>query len=199
MSRLIAVIACVCLGGCMMESVDGSQGELMVTSDCVVSGWGTLPAGDDFSGDIHDDGGLAAGSWSHTVPGTYVDHRTLDPHERGHHGEKECDCRGGHYTRGHGAGHAGGGAGHGTGHCEPDTGHKLVGTPDFLYCFFNGGNVGVVSGPATWDGDPTYRFDLTVEADTVQTYDLTVSAADSTVVYAVSGVPDSGELSVHLP
>ena len=49
-------------------------------------------------------------------------------------------------------------------HCENSFISENV---DYLFCFINGGNVGVISGTGYWNGAGPYRFDLTVEADTV--------------------------------
>ena len=85
-------------------------------------------------------------------------------------------------------------------HCENSFISENV---DYLFCFINGGNVGVISGTGYWNGAGPYRFDLTVEADTVRTIDLNIHVADDPyppIFEFISVVlEESGYLEVRLP
>ncbi len=77
----------------------------------------------------------------------------------------------------------------------------FVGNANELLCFLNGGKLGDIRGPGTWNGEPGYRFILQVhdEYPTGDTYDLMIYDPYDVVVLDTSGAIASGDIIVNIP
>ncbi len=70
---LPATLTLVMLPGCVGALGSDREGEVLseviTTSECSVIGSGTIETGSTFAGDVHDEGGIAVGAWSHETAG----------------------------------------------------------------------------------------------------------------------------------
>ena len=179
-------------------------GEELIGTACTVTGDGTLPAGDEFSGQATTDGTTSTGTWEHWTPAVDTFGGCEDQSgaayglcnayceamqcgsDNQQASDNACDKVYNNYVKISGE----------TPPCEPTRNH-FVGSAEEVFCFINGGNLGDVRGPGTWNGQSGYSFSLAVQ-DSVfgDSYRFSVWDSDGNPVYQTAEHPNSGDIVV---